>query len=318
VINIESERGQGTTFTIRLPLNFSICKALRCEIQGAGIAFPMDGVEDAFDPPESAVFVDESGYRKIMWKDRLLSFQPLGELLKFNRQLGRGYLAKREDNTISVVVLRSADLLLAIQVDRVITEQEIVIKPLEGPVPKPVGIAGATVLGDGRIIPIADVLELIDLSMGRIRTDFIERAETSTSTPEPAKSEPMVLIVDDSITVRELLSMTYNKAGYRVEQARDGQDAWDKLRAGLPCDIVFCDMEMPRMDGLTLLNHLQQEEHLNKIPVAMLTSRNSDKHRSMASQLGAKGYFVKPYLEEVLLDAASRMIEGEVLLVAPA
>ena len=124
----------------------------------------------------------------------------------------------------------------------------------------------------------------------------------------------MVLIVDDSITVRELLSMTFNKVGYRVEQARDGMEAWEKLRSGLPCDLVFCDVEMPRMDGLELLSKLQQDDDLDDLPVAMLTSRGATKHKQMAMDLGAKGYFTKPYLEEVLLDAANRMLQGEVLI----
>jgi chemosensory pili system protein ChpA (sensor histidine kinase/response regulator) len=242
-------------------------------------------------------------------------------LLTYKRQLSRNtvYGGKREDDIISIVVLRSAGNFLAIQVDQVLGEQEIVIKQLEGPPPKPVGIAGATVLGDGRIMPIADVLELIDLAHGRIRKDTVtiwSREEPHEQVPEelPAtKPEPLVLIVDDSITVRELLSMTFTKAGYRVEQARDGQDAWDKLRSGLPCDIVFCDIEMPRMDGLELLSRLQKDETLNRLPIAMLTSRGADRHRQMASQLGASGYFTKPYLEEVLLDAAQRMIKGDVL-----
>ena len=198
-----------------------------------------------------------------------------------------------------------------------IGEQEIVIKQLEGPVPKPVGIAGATVLGDGRIMPIADVLELIDLSMGRIRRDAGSMWDQNAVPPQeiqPVKTEPMVLIVDDSITVRELLSMTFNKVGYRVEQARDGQEAWEKLRAGLPCDIVFCDIEMPRMDGLELLSRIQKDPVLKALPIAMLTSRGADRHRQMASSLGASGYFTKPYLEEALLDAAGRMLKGEVLL----
>ncbi|HEY9646519.1 MAG TPA: response regulator, partial [Chroococcidiopsis sp.] len=127
-------------------------------------------------------------------------------------------------------------------------------------------------------------------------------------------TEPTVLIVDDSITVRELLSMTFQKVGYRVEQARDGQEAWEKLRSGLPCDLVFCDIEMPRMDGLELLSRLQKDTSLNHLPIAMLTSRGADRHRQMAVQLGAKGYFTKPYLEEALLDAAQRMLKGEVLV----
>jgi chemosensory pili system protein ChpA (sensor histidine kinase/response regulator) len=208
---------------------------------------------------------------------------------------------------------------MALQVDQVLGEQEIVIKQLEGPVPKPLGIAGATVLGDGRIMPIADVLELIDLSLGRIRREgssllWDKSGNEVPAEPAVVKTDPTVLIVDDSITVRELLSMTFAKIGFRVEQARDGQEAWEKLRSGLPCDIVFCDIEMPRMDGLELLSRLQKDPTLNHIPIAMLTSRGADRHRQMAVQLGAKGYFTKPYLEEALLDAAQRMLKGEVLV----
>jgi chemosensory pili system protein ChpA (sensor histidine kinase/response regulator) len=321
-IHIDSTIGKGTTFTIRLPLTLSICKALCCLSERARIAFPMDGVEDMLDLSPDRIQTNSEGQTCIQWRDTLLPFQSLSELLKYNRQVSRGsvYGGKREDNLISIVVLRSGGNFIAIQVDQVLGEQEIVIKQLEGPAPKPVGIAGATVLGDGRIMPIADVLELIDLAMGRIRKDggvtiwSRENPQDPESQEIPeAKSEPMVLIVDDSITVRELLSMTFNKAGYRVEQARDGQEAWDKLRSGLPCDIVFCDIEMPRMDGLELLSRLQKEENLRKLPIAMLTSRGADRHRQMASQLGASGYFTKPYLEEVLLEAAQRMIKGEVL-----
>ncbi|NEQ21361.1 MAG: response regulator [Microcoleus sp. SIO2G3] len=321
-IHIDSALGKGTTFTIRLPLTLSICKALCCLSAHARLAFPMDGVEDMLDVPCDRIQTNAEGQTCIQWRDTLLAFQPLSELLSYNRQISRAtvYGGKREDDMISIVVLRSSTNFIAIQVDQVLGEQEIVIKQLEGPAPKPVGIAGATVLGDGRIMPIADVLELIDLSMGRIRKDGVTtlwmREESSAQPPEDlpaAKAEPMVLIVDDSITVRELLSMTFTKAGYRVEQARDGQEAWDKLRSGLPCDIVFCDIEMPRMDGLELLSRLQKDENLQHLPIAMLTSRGADRHRQMASQLGASGYFTKPYLEEVLLEAAQRMIKGEVL-----
>ncbi|MEL6319968.1 MAG: response regulator, partial [Cyanobacteria bacterium J06626_14] len=322
VINIDSTVGQGTTFTIRLPLTLSISKALLCVSNRARIAFPMDGVEDMLDVPSDRIQKNEAGKPCIYWRDIVLPFYPLSELLKYNRMLGRGsvYGGSQEDDVISVVVLRSAGNYLALQVDQVLGEQEIVIKQLEAPIPKPAGIAGATVLGDGRIMPIADVLELIDLSMGRIRKEVgsslweQEAARIASADSVEVKSEPTVLIVDDSITVRELLSMTFNKVGYRVEQARDGQEAWEKLKSGLPCELVFCDIEMPRMDGLELLSRLQKDPNLKNLPIAMLTSRGADRHRQMAVQLGAKGYFTKPYLEEVLLDAAQRMLNGEVLI----
>ncbi|BAY74193.1 CheA signal transduction histidine kinase [Nostoc linckia NIES-25] len=318
-VNTDSAIGKGTTFTIRLPLTLSICKALCCVSDRARIAFPMDGVEDTLDIPVKNIQHNANGQSFISWRDTLLPFRPLKELLTFNRQISRGnvYGGTRDDDMVSVVVVRSANTLIALQIDLVLSEQEIVIKQFEGPAPKPIGVAGATVLGDGRIMPIADVLEIIDIFQGRISTQISGSSWQQKSTPTEipaAKIDPTVLIVDDSITVRELLSLTFNKAGYRVEQARDGQEAWDKLRSGLPCDIVFCDIEMPRCDGLELLSRIQKDSNLNHLPIAMLTSRGADKHRQMAVQLGASGYFTKPYLEEALLEAASRMLKGEKLV----
>ncbi|MGM3309447.1 response regulator [Anabaena sp. WFMT] len=322
-VGTDSIIGKGTTFTIRLPLTLSICKALCCISDKSRIAFPMDGVEDTLDISATDIQQDSDGQSFIFWRDTVLPFRPLHEILAFNRQISRGniYGNTRDDDLLSVVVLRSGNTMVALQIDQVLSEQEIVIKQFEGPAPKPSGVAGATVLGDGRIMPIADVLEIIDIFQGKMSKQIGGGSwQRKTASPVPeipdVKIEPTVLIVDDSITVRELLSLTFNKAGYRVEQARDGQEAWDKLRSGLPCDIVFCDIEMPRCDGLELLSRIQKDNTLNHLPIAMLTSRGADKHRQMAVQLGASGYFTKPYLEEALLEAASRMLKGEKLVTA--
>ncbi len=316
VVNIDSNLGKGTTFSIRVPLAFSISKALICISDRARIAFPMDGVEDMLDVPRDKIQATSESETFIPWRDTMLPFRPVSELLVYHRHLGRGSVfgGNAEEDIISVVVLRSAGNYLALQVDQVLGEQEIVIKQLEGPVPKPIGITGATVMGDGRIVAIADVLELIDLATGRISGKTSKWEDRVISEETLVKEQPTVLIVDDSITVRELLSMTFNKAGYRVEQSRDGQEAWEKLKSGLPCDIVFCDIEMPRMDGLELLSRLQKDPQLCHLPMAMLTSRGARKHMQMAIDMGAKGYFTKPYLEEALLEAASRMLKGEVLI----
>ena len=319
-VGIDSTLGKGTTFTIRLPLTLSIGKALRCLSDHSLIAFPIDGVEQPMDEPLESLETHENGHFLYPWNGEKLEVYPLSELLTFNRHISRGnlYGGQREDGMISIVILRGAGNYLAVQVDQVLGEQEIVTKQLEGPAPKPVGIAGATVMGDGKIMPIVDVLELIDLSLGRLSKDkggmLWDQSNLIMTEPIPIKTEPLVLIVDDSITVRELLSMTFTKSGYRVEQARDGQEAWDKMRSGLPCDIVFCDIEMPKMDGLELLDRMHKDEILKNLPIAMLTSRGADRHRQIAAERGARGYFTKPYLEDVLLDAAQRMIKGEVLL----
>ncbi|MGC9527900.1 MAG: response regulator [Limnospira sp.] len=319
-ITTDSTLGEGTTFTIRLPLNMSISRALCCISDRARIAFPMDGVEDMIDVPREQIQTGPDGKLTLEWRGSVLPFRHLRELLTYKRHLGRGgvYGANVEEDMISVIVLRAAGNYLAVQVDQVLVEQEIVIKQLEGPVPKPVGVAGATVLGDGQIVAIADVLELIDLATDKIRPDahtlkWDDSGAVEATEPIAHKNEPTVLIVDDSITVRSLLSMTFEKSGYRVEEARDGKEAWEKLKSGLPCDIVFCDIEMPRMDGLELLSRMQKDPALQELPIAMLTSRGADRHRQMAYQLGARGYFTKPYLEEQLLEAAGRMLRGEVV-----
>lgn len=322
-VSIDSEIGKGTTFTIRLPLNLSICKALCCLSDRARIAFSMDGVEDMRDYVPEDLPTNDAGVKCLKWEGDLLPIYPLHQLLSYNRHLSRSniYGGQQDSDTITVVVLRSGSNLLAVRVDRVIGEQEIVIKPIAGPIPKPLGIAGATVLGDGSVMAIGDVLELMEIAQGRIKVDGSGTLWKKTyvpvqSEPQEVKTEPMVLIVDDSITIRQMLSYSFSKAGYRVEQARDGQEALEKLTTGLACDLVFCDIEMPNMNGLELLANLQKDKALCEIPVTLLTSRGADRHRQLAAKLGATGYLTKPYTEKDLLDTAERMLQGEVLLPA--
>jgi chemosensory pili system protein ChpA (sensor histidine kinase/response regulator) len=308
----ESEVGKGTTFTIRLPLTLSITKAMTCVSNRNKIAFPVDSVEDMLEIPRNQIQLNSKGEPTLPWRDTMLPFLPLSSLLTYNRQISRGSVyGKQDDEILSILVLRNDNNFLALQTDQIIGESEIVIKQLEGPVPQPPGIAGATILGDGRVMAIANVLELFDIASGRLRFKF-DVAEPPQEVDE--QHDPVVLIVDDSITVRELLSVTFSKVGYRVEQARDGQDAWDKLRSGLPCDLIFCDIEMPKMDGLELLSRVKKDENLKKIPMAMLTSRGAERHRQTARELGANGYFTKPYLEEEVITASKRLLKGERLV----
>ncbi len=313
VIIVESVVGKGTTFTIRLPLTLSISKAMFCISDRGRIAFPVDGFEDMVEVPQSQIVLNDKGQPCLPWRDTVLPFQHLSNLLSYSRHISRSSIyGKQENDELCIIILRNDTSYLALQVDQFLGEYEIVIKQLEGPIPQPAGIAGATVLGDGRVMAIANVLELFDIASGRLRPST-SGITIQPTVEEDVAADPTVLIVDDSITVRELLSLTFAKVGYRVEQAKDGQDAWEKLRAGLPCDMIFCDIEMPRMDGLDLLSRLQKDARLKDIPVAMLTSRGADRHRQSAIQLGAKGYFTKPYLEEELLSASKRLLAGETL-----
>jgi chemotaxis protein histidine kinase CheA/ActR/RegA family two-component response regulator len=305
---IDSTPGEGTTFTIRLPLTLSISRAILCRNGQAMIAFPLDSIDEMVELPTDRIKA-EGKRRYILWRDRFIPFVPLSELLVYQRpgiSTSTDFMKEKE---VATVILRSGETYVAVGVDAFIEEQEIVIKQLKGPVDKPQGLAGVTVLGNGQVMSIADVGELIGMVTGQLP------AAKEIKPYRPAKvvkkqTQPTVLIVDDSITVRELLSMTFIKAGYRVEQARDGQEATEKLKAGLACDMVFCDVEMPRMDGFEFLSQVQKDSRLKHLPVAMLTSRSADKHRQTAYQLGAKGYFTKPYLEEDLLRGAELLLKG--------
>ena len=321
IVSIDSVPGQGSTFTIRLPLTVTVGKALCCLNDNTRIAFPMDAIEDTKDFSANEIKVNAQGQKCIRWNNELLPFRPLSTLLRYNRQITRSivYTSNTEKETIPIIILRGGNNLLAIQVDQVLGQEEIVIKQISGPLPKPKGISGATVRSDGIVMPIGDVIELIEIASGNLSLDmsldlpeFANRQDQETRSA--ANVQPLVLIVDDSITVREMLSISFSKSGYRVEQARDGQEAWQKLRSGLPCDLVFCDIEMPRMNGLELLQHMQEETSLNHIPVAILSSRGAEKHQVIAADLGASAYLVKPYVEKDLIDSATRMINGEVLL----
>ena len=157
-----------------------------------------------------------------------------------------------------------------------------------------------------------DVDDLIDETTNIILENGTV-AGTQTDTVAVAKA-PMVLVVEDSITVRELLSLSLSKGGYQIEKASDGQEAWEKLQSGLVCDLILCDIEMPRMDGLELLSLIGKDKKLSQVPVAILTFLKDEKYRERAAELGASGYFIKPFIEQELLDAAQRMIDGEVLL----
>ncbi len=319
-VTVDSTLGQGTTFTIRLPLTLSIGKALCCINHNARIAFPIDGIEDAKDYSASEIKINSQGQKCILWKNTLLPFRPLTTLMNYNRQVTRGimYTNNQNEETIPIVILRGGSNLLAIQVDKVLGQEEIVIKQISGPFPKPKGIAGATVRSDGIVMAIGDVIELIEIAQGNLSTkvdvDMPQQFHSDLTIYDPVKTQPLVLIVDDSITVREMLSISFKKSNYRVEQARDGQEAWQKLQSGLPCDIVFCDIEMPRMNGLDLLQHMQEDPKLAHIPLAILSSRGAEKHKRIAAELGAAAYLIKPYVDSDLIDSTKRMLEGEVLL----
>jgi chemosensory pili system protein ChpA (sensor histidine kinase/response regulator) len=213
------------------------------------------------------------------------------------------------EEQMPVLILATSDDVVAIAVERLLGQQEIVVKPLPAPLSKPKGIVGSTILGDGRVVTILDVDDLIGQLTPQNGTSVtLEDKRSQILAPVPL-SQPQILIVDDSYTIRQLLSLTLTRARYRVVQAKDGQDALEKLQGGLSCDLIIADIEMPRMDGFELLQALKSHQTLSSIPVAILTSRSGTKHRQTGMELGASAYFTKPYSEPQLLNAIAQLIQ---------
>jgi two-component system, chemotaxis family, sensor histidine kinase and response regulator PixL len=210
----------------------------------------------------------------------------------------------------TVFLVAQGDALVGIQVDRYWGEQEVSIRQVEGALKLPAGFAGCTILGDSRIAPLIDTSELL-LWIEQRRQQEAETQDTDQTlsiSQTPVSQEQLVMVVDDSVNVRRFLALTLEKAGYRVEQAKDGQHALEKVQMGLPIQAVICDIEMPRLDGYGFLANVKAIPSAQDIPVVMLTSRSGDKHRKLAMSLGASDYFSKPFREQALLEALSQLI----------
>ena len=232
-------------------------------------------------------------------------------------------------------MIRQGGQLQGIQVDRCWGEREIAIRKIEGPRAMPPGMSSACVLGDGKVVPLVDAGALLrwiksttqparNKNVRRTITDAPNNTPTSTTTElkevasfaykdNPPRAIPIsqkdtILVVDDSINVRRFLALALEKAGYLVEQAKDGQDAVEKLLGGLAVKAVICDIEMPRLDGYGFLARVKSDSKFSTLPIAMLTSRSGDKHRQLAMTLGAAAYFSKPYNERELLLTLKQLI----------
>jgi two-component system, chemotaxis family, sensor histidine kinase and response regulator PixL len=218
---------------------------------------------------------------------------------------------------------------IAIPIEGVVLEQELVIKPFGSAVAMPAYLLGCTILGDGNLALVLDGQALIDqhqtieLPPPRRKVEEALWDEEAADLPPDGSSAvqpylaessdrfkvampPTILVVDDSLTTRQSLILTLTKGGYRTVQAKDGKEAIAVLQQTPDVKAVFCDVEMPVMNGFEFLNQCRQTFAKEVLPVIMLTSRNSDKHRQVANYMGATDYLTKPYLEQELLQVLKR------------
>ena len=292
-VTIDTTTGQGTRFTIRLPLTLAVTQVVLVASAGKTYALPSTLVEQVVqvrEPELAAAF--EAGTIEV--GGQVLAFHYLPALLGEGDRFEPGLRSR------PLLVLHSAGERSALQVDEVLGNREVVIKNLGPQLARVPGIAGATVLGTGDI-----VLILNPLALGR----NAGTAAAPASQPVPVQ-RATVMVVDDSLTVRRVTQRLLEREGYRVALAKDGVDALAQLPQVRP-DLMLVDIEMPRMDGFDLVRHVRADAATAALPIMMITSRTADKHRNVALGLGVNAYFGKPFQEPVLLGAIAGLLGGE-------
>jgi chemotaxis family two-component system sensor histidine kinase/response regulator PixL len=310
---VRSDVGQGTTFILSLPLTLSISKLLVCLVGSTPLAFPSDNIEDIVTPAPNQV--QQSGSQRLLnWRKQTIPLYSLTNLLQYRCPLPEvlnsqaiAAIPTPPDWANPILILRrdahSATAepcqYVALSVDRLATEQELVVKPFGAAIAPPRYAYGCTILGDGSLVPVLDGIALL----ASIDPAAVAALASLSPPAFPISEAPTLLVVDDSSTQRKTLAAACQQSGYRVLLARDGREALQQLEQNPTVQLVVCDIEMPNMNGFEFLSYRRQQPHLSAIPVVMLTSRSNDKHRRLALQLGASGYFTKPYLEVELLSA---------------
>jgi len=330
-IKVETQSGVGTTFTLSVPMTLSVTRVLLAESNEMLLAFPTDAVEEIVVMQPGQVRTT-AGNEVFEWEGQIIQLVRLNQWLHFRRPHQLESLETPPTiNSAAVLILNHGNQMVGLEVERCWGEQEVAIRQVEGSLQMPAGFNNCTILGDGRVVPLVNITEMLHWINSNDRT---QEPESPTSLPsvtlkslpslrlQPVETNPIpplalpaaapvktatILIVDDSINVRRFLALTLEKAGYRVEQAKDGQDALDKLSSGLEVQAVICDIEMPRLDGYGFLARMKANATFGQLPVAMLTSRTGEKHRQLAMSLGASAYFSKPYNEQSLLQSLAQM-----------
>lgn len=321
---VSSRPGRGTVFSLRLPLTLTIAKLLVCSVGQdntalTAIAIPSDSVAELM-VPRADQLKTSGGQKFLYWQQLTIPIYPLDQLLPYHCPLTPQQGSKLLTTVPQpdgwhppLIILRLGDQYYALEVHRLVTEQELVIKPFSSLLPAPSYLYGATILADGTLIPVVNGALLLEWHWQR-GSDQLATPELSFSDSEDGAGlrdgthPATILVVDDSAALRRTLAFTLEKSGYRVMQAKDGQEALKTLAQTSDVDLIICDVEMPNLNGFEFLGQRRRNADMLKIPVAMLTSRGSDKHRQLAMTLGANAYFTKPYIEQQFLIAVNELL----------
>lgn len=301
--------GQGTSFKLVLPLTTAVTQVVMLRCGDATVAVPSTLIEIVrrASPEEIEQAYASGAY---VLGDRPLPFFWLGALLQLSPAP-----TENAGRTRPVVVVRSAQQRVALHVDEVLGNQEVVVKNLGPQLSRLPGLAGMTLLASGSVALIYNPVALATLYGDAARAATLATLQGGTApasptavTPEPqVAAAPLVLVVDDSLTVRRVTQRLLVREGYRVALAKDGIDALEKLAEERP-QVVLSDIEMPRMDGFDLVRNIRGDARLRDLPVIMITSRIAQKHRDYAAELGVDHYLGKPYSEDDLLALIGRYV----------
>ena len=291
-VDIASTRYHGTEFNIRLPLTLAVTQAVLVQAGNKTYAIPSSMITQVMElrAPELETARKEG---IVKWQDTQYAYHYLPNLL------GNFQAAPEIQRFNWVMLLRSGTQSLALHVDQLKGNQEIVIKNAGPQLVRIVGISGVTILGNGDIVLI---INPVALASRRVSLEHMPTGISSTSKPPPkAIQQPLVMIVDDSLTVRKITGRLLEREGYKVMTAKDGNDALEKLIDTIP-DVILSDIEMPRMDGFELLRNIRANTATKDVPVIMITSRLAERHKEYAREIGANNYLGKPFDEEELLE----------------
>jgi chemosensory pili system protein ChpA (sensor histidine kinase/response regulator) len=296
-VDTATERGKGACFTIRLPLTLAVTQVVLVRAGGRPYAMPSTLVEQVLQMKENALNdARAKGHVALQDVQAALHYLPT--------MLGDAQAQPAAQRSSPVLMLKAGDERLALQVDEVLGNREVVIKNIGPQLARMAGIAGATVLGSGEIVLILNPLALARHLAEHPELKVEPAAGGLQLAPAGGRT---IMVVDDSLTVRKVTQRLLEREGYQVVLAKDGVDALEQMRDSLP-DMMLVDIEMPRMDGFDLTRNVRGDERTRDIPIIMITSRSADKHRNYAMQLGVNAYFGKPFQEPVLLGAIESLL----------
>lgn len=303
-VSLESSANQGTTFTIRLPMTLAVIRALLVESNHETFAIPLTAVSQILRLERDAVAT--LGHKPVLRLDnKIIPLRRLGEILQLKNP------PDEKSKRVAVLVMKSGNKQIGLVVDQIVEGREIVIKSLGNHLRHIRAVSGATLMGDGSVVLILNPPELVSEPTQTGTRQWTPRASSNGHHPNERIAKTMqVMVVDDSLSVRKVVSNVVKGAGWKPIPARDGMEALELIQrsAELP-DAIILDVEMPRMNGYELATTLRANARYSQIPIVMLTSRAGAKHRQKAYDVGVSEYLTKPYQDEVLINVIHQLTQ---------